>query len=25
MQLNKNYLNKKIDIDLDGYEIKIIA
>ncbi len=24
MQLNKNYLNKKIDIDLDGYEIKII-
>ena len=25
MQSNKNYLNKKIDIDLDGYEIKIIA
>jgi len=24
MQLNKNYLNKKIDIDLDGYEIKIV-
>lgn len=25
MQLNKNYLNKKIDIDLDGYEIKIVV
>ena len=25
MQLNKTYLNKKIDIDLDGYEIKITA
>jgi len=24
MQLNKNYLNKKIDIDLDGYEIRIV-
>jgi hypothetical protein len=25
MQLNKTYLNKKIDVDLDGYDVKITA